>query len=137
MITDHQYQGFMDKLSADQRLQNRLNLPEWEVNFLASYQRSSRPALWFTPGRRPVVDKMWMKWGPDLGYPHPLDTINGPTPIAPADPAGCEYLVRGEDGRQQRCNEPAVCRESRQMGKLGLRYCEMRWCCFHGRDFQA
>ena len=125
MITDHQYQGFMDKLVADQRGENSLNLPEWEVNFLASYQQSARPSLWFTAGRRPVVDRMWRKWGPDLGYPHPSDTINGPAPIAPADPSGCEYLVRGEDGRQSRCNEPAVWQGSRRGPRPGLRYCQM------------
>lgn len=125
MTTDHQYQGFMDALALDQRGKNALNLPEWEVNFLAGYQRSGRPSLWFTPGRRPVVDRMWMKWGPDLGLPHPIDTVSERPTIEPADTGGCEHLVKGEDGRQSRCNEPAICRESRQMGTKGLRYCEM------------
>ncbi len=76
--------------------------------------------LWFTEGRRLAADRMWMKHGGELNIPHPLDAVKGPPPIADADPAGCEFLVRDEDTqRQRRCNEPAVCQEPRH-----LRYCQ-------------
>lgn len=119
MITDYQYQGFMDALVADQRTKNKLNLPEWEGNFVASYIRASRKSLWFTAGRRLATDRMWMRWGPDLNLPHPADIVTERPKMAEADPTGCEFLVKGDDGRQQRCNEPAVCREPGH-----LRYCE-------------
>ena len=124
MITGHQYQQFMDRIVADQRGKNPLILGEWEGNFVASYQRSSRPSLWFTPGRRLAVDRMWMKWGPDLKFPHPLDTVSERPRILEADPAGCEYLVRGDDGRQHHCNEPAAWQGERRGVRAGLRYCE-------------
>jgi len=119
MITDKQYCEFMRKLAEDQRGKNPLLLGEWENSFLHSFAKSSRPSLWFTEPRRQATDRMWMRWGPELGLPHPLDAVKGPPPITPADPDGCEYLVKDDSGRQQRCNEPAVCREPRR-----LRYCQ-------------
>lgn len=119
MITDHQRLEFMRRLASDVRGKNGLLLPEWESNFLASFLQSSRPSLWFTEGRRTVVDRMWMRFGPDIHFPHPLDTIAERPKMAPADSTGCEYLVKGEDGRQHRCNEPATCQEPRH-----LRYCD-------------
>ena len=125
MITDHQYHEFLILQLADQQGKNPLLLSEWESHFLASFRASNRQSLWLTEGRRKSVDRMWMKYGGELAHPHPLDTVAAkPTP-APADPTGCEFLVRGDDGRQQRCNEPAVCREVRGGRPIGLRYCQM------------
>lgn len=120
----------MDKLMANQwdergnEKPDGLILSEWEGNFLASYRQSSRPSLWFTPGRRPCVDKMWMKLGGELNFPHPLDTVTERPRIAEADATGCEYLVKGETGLQQRCNEPAAWQGERRGPRPGLRYCQ-------------
>lgn len=119
MITDQQRLEFMRKLATDARGKNGVLLPEWENGFLASFLNSSRPSLWFTEGRRPVTDQMWMRYGADINHPHPLDRVTERPRIADADPTGCEYLVR-LDGRQQRCNDPATCQEPGR-----LRYCAM------------
>ena len=125
MITDAQYVEFLQRLGADQRGANPLTLGEFEQSFIGSFIGAQRQSLWLTEKRRGVTDKMWRKHGPDLGFPHPLDTVTERPAIAPADPAGCEYLVKDDETqRQRRCNEPAVCRESKQMGTKGLRYCE-------------
>lgn len=124
MITDSQYREFLFKLATDQRGKNGLILSEWEQSFLDSFTRSSRPSLWFTEGRRTVTERMWMKLGGELGFPHPLDAIHEPPRIQDADPTGCEYLVRGDDGRQRRCNAPAVWQGYSRGPRPGLRYCE-------------
>lgn len=118
MITDYQYYEFLQKLLADQRKKNGLILGEWEQNFLASFSASSRQTLWLTEGRRAAVDRMWRKLGPELQFPHPLDTVHEQPRLAPADPSGCEYIVK--DGLQRRCNEPA---EFQEPGRL--RYCKI------------
>jgi len=124
-ITDAQYVSFLQRLGADQRGKNPLVLTEWEQQFIGAFIMSARQHQWMTEGRRKSTDKMWMRYGGELGLPHPLDTVAERPAIAPASPTGCEYLVKDDDtGRQRRCNETAVCRESRQMGKMGLRYCE-------------
>lgn len=120
MITDTKYLEFMQKLQADQRGRNSLNLSEWEANFLASFGQSARPLQWFTAGRRSAVDRMWRKLGPELSFPHPLDTVTERPKIPAADPTGCEYLLRETGQPQVRCNEPAVMREPGR-----LRYCQM------------
>lgn len=114
---------FMQCLVADQRKENGMLLTEFEQSFLASFSNSSRPSLWFTPGRRPIVDQMWARYGGDINHPHPNDLVqNASRPaIADADPDGCQYLVKDE-GQQRRCNEPATCREP---GRL-------RYCAAHG-----
>jgi hypothetical protein len=123
MITDAQYVEFLWKLANDQARPNGLlGVTDWEQEFLRSFVRSSRPSLWITTGRRPVVDRMWRRLGPDLGWPHPLDTVTTRPAIPKADPTGCEYLVRGDDGRQRRCNEPAVVVDR---NPPRLRYCEL------------
>lgn len=119
MITDLQYLEFLRKLVVDQRGKNSLNLSEWESHFLGSFSASARQNLWLTEGRRKIVDRMWCKYGPELNHPHPLDTVTERPKMAPADPDGCEYLVR-LDSVQQRCNEPA---EFQEPGRL--RYCRM------------
>jgi hypothetical protein len=119
MTTDFQYLGFMKRLAEDQRGKNGLILSEWEQKFLASFVQAQRQSLWFTPGRREATDRMWRRLGPELNFPHPLDTVAERPALAPADASGCEYLVRDEAGRQRRCNEPATCREPGR-----LRYCE-------------
>jgi hypothetical protein len=119
MITDQQRLEFMQKLAADVRGKNGIVLPEWESHFLASFLQSSRPAFWFTDGRRKATDRMWARYGPELNHPHPLDMVTERPKMAPADADGCEYLIRDE-GRQRHCNDPATCQEP---GKL--RYCTM------------
>ena len=124
MITDLQYLTFLQKLHAATRPPIELMLPEWESNFLASFLQSSRPALWFTgdatSGRRGTTDKMWRRFGPEINFPHPLDTVSERPQLAEADADGCEYLMRDDDagGRQRRCNLPAT-----QMEPGKLRYC--------------
>ena len=118
MITDLQRLEFMQALHAATRAKNGLLLPEWESHFLASFLQSSRPALWFTPGRRAATDRIWMRYGPEIGRLHPLDTVSERPALAAADPNGCEYLVR-EDGRTRRCNEAAAFRDPGR-----LRYCQ-------------
>lgn len=130
MITDHQLFGFMQKLAEDQRSKNALILTDWERQFLASFTASSRPTLWFTGdfdhGRRASTDRMWRRYGAELNFPHPLDAVgraSSRAAIPDADPAGCEYLVKNEEGgpcSQRRCNEPA---EFQEPGRL--RYCRM------------
>ena len=111
----------MQRLAADVRKANGILLPEWESNFLASFRQSSRPSLWFTEGRRKITDRMWMRFGPDIGLPHPLDTVSATRRIPDADPDGCQYQVRPDGGGAQvPCNEPA---EYREPGKL--RYCKL------------
>lgn len=119
MITDLQFIEFLQKLLADQRGKNPMILTEWEQQFLGSFSATSRQTLWLTNGRRAAVDRMWRKLGPELNFPHPLDTVTERPKMADADPTGCEYLVR-LDGRQQRCNEPATLREPGR-----LRYCQI------------
>ena len=118
MITDLQYYKFLQKLLADQRGKNPLTLTEWEAQFTGSFSAASRQTLWLTEGRRQAVDRMWRKLGPELQFPHPLDTVHERPKLAPADPSGCEYIVK--DGLQRRCNEPA---EFQEPGRL--RYCKM------------
>ena len=114
-ITDYDRQLFLDKL-----LKSDLILDEWELQFTGSYRSSSRPGLWFTPARRQAVDRMRNKYGSlaDINMPLPLAPVTA-APVAEADPAGCMYLVTGEDKRQTRCNAPAVL-----MRRNGFRYCE-------------
>jgi len=118
MITDSQRQEFLQKLGTDVRGKNGIILPEWESQFLASFLQTSRPG-WFTEGRRTATDRMWMRYGPEINWPHPADRVTERPRLAAADPTGCEYLLR-EDGRQRRCNEPATCQEPGR-----LRYCQM------------
>ena len=128
MITDAQYVEFLKRLGADQRGGNSLNLTEWESQFLGTFMLSPRQDRWMTEGRRKSTDKMWMRYGGELSFPHPLDTVPEAQSAAlcrdAATADGCEYLVRDDAGPQRRCNEPAVCRESRAGGTKGLRYCE-------------
>ena len=107
MITDSQYELFLAKLVTDQMGKNPLTISEWEQRFLSSFSQRVRRFGWITEGRRASVDRMWMRYGPELGLPHPLDTVSPRPAIAPADSDGCEYLERSPDGRQQRCNAPA------------------------------
>lgn len=116
-ITDQQRLEFLRKLIAGDLL-----LTEWETQFTGSFHGSSRPTLWFTPGRRISTDKMWMKYGADLGLPYPGEMVtlaqrNKVPP--PADAGACEYIVRDEERRQRRCNEPAVLQS-----RTGFRYCQ-------------
>ena len=122
MIPDLKYYEFLNLLLADQRGKNSLLLSAFEQQFLYSYSMTQRPSLWLTgdlqQGRRSVVDKLWRRYGAEMNFPHPEDCVAEAAQIPPADPTGCEYLVR-EDGWQRRCNEPATCREPGR-----LRYCD-------------
>lgn len=117
-ITDALRAEFLQKLAEDARGSNGIALTEWEGEFLASWVRTPPRCMWFTEGRRKAVDRMWAKLGPELNHPHPADRVSEGVRMDDADPNGCEYLVRDE-GRQRRCNEPAVL-----MGRRGLRYCQ-------------
>ena len=120
MITDSQRVHFLEKLHSATRTKNALLLTEWESSFLGSYlNRCRKTAGWFTTGRREVVDKLWMRYGPEINWPHPADTVTERPRMADADPTGCEYLVK-LDGMRRRCNEPATCQEPGR-----LRYCSM------------
>lgn len=117
MITDAQYKDFMQRLAEDQRAKNPLILNKFESSFLLSFRNSCSPSQWFTEKRRICTDRMWRLRGPELKFPHPLDTVTEFPRVAAADPAGCEFLVR-EDGREHRCNAKATHQELRH-----LRYC--------------
>ncbi len=116
-ITDAQRVEFLKKLDRCE-----LVVSDWEARFIASFLDSNRPATWFTPGRRESCDKMWMKYGHEreIGQPYVYADHAKPVKavIPPADPTGCEYLVK-LDGVQQRCNLPA---EWQSPG--GFRYCQ-------------
>jgi hypothetical protein len=111
-ITDRERGIFLRKIA-----KTELMLSEWEQNFVSSYLASTG-SNWFTPGRREAVDRMRRKFGhePEIGMPYPLEVE--PTKPAPADPTGCEYLVRG-DGLEWHCNEPAALARA-----SGFRYCQ-------------
>ena len=126
MITDPMFIHFLERLHTSTRAKNGVLLTEWESAFLASWvNRCKQSPGWFTTGRRVALNKMWMRYGPEINWPHPMDRVSEAAPIAEASADGCEYLVR-EDGRQRRCNEPATCREP---GKL-------RYCATHGQAVQ-
>lgn len=120
MITDLQRLEFLQALAKNIRGHNGLLLTEWESQFLGTWLQTSRPSLWFTPGRRSATDRMWQKYGAELELPFKMPAASIVTVIA-ADPNGCEYLVRpdGDNGRPQGpCNEPAE-----KMRANGFRYC--------------
>ena len=125
MITDPQFNEFLVKLHASTRAKNGVLLTEWESAFLAGWLAANVGSRWLTSGRREAVNKMWMRYGGEINHPHPMDQVRESAQIAPADPDGCESLLR-EDGRQQRCNAPATCREP---GRL-------RYCATHGQQVQ-
>ena len=120
MITDLQYLNFLQRLLADQRGKDSLNLTPWEMDFMAGFGQSNQSLRWITDPRRRSIDAMWRRYGPELNHPHPLDTVTERPRLADADPAGCEYLVRDDGGPLRRCNEPATCQEPGR-----LRYCAM------------
>ena len=124
-ITDYDRLVFMHKLTLATREKNGLVLPDWEHHFLGGFLQSPRQSLWFTSGRRSVVDRMWQRFGMEIGHPHPADPLAPVYKIPAADPDACQYLVR-EDGRQRPCNEPATCLEP---GKL-------RYCALHGESVE-
>jgi len=118
-ITDHDRLEFMRKL-IDSFRKDVANLDDFERGFTASFQNSSRPTLWFTEKRRVVTDRMWMKWGGILNHPFPSDqVVVVPNKPEEARPGCCQYLVRGDDGRQHPCNDTAVLRRGN-----GFRYCD-------------
>jgi hypothetical protein len=120
LLTDLECLQFMQALATDQRKGNGLQLEtKFEYPFLSSFLMAERQTLWFTPGRKVAIDRLWRKHGPDLNFPHPNDLIRERPRIGDADPDGCEYIVRDERRQQQRCNDPATCREPGQ-----LRYCQ-------------
>jgi hypothetical protein len=119
-ITDYARLQFMQALATNVRGKNGVLLTDWESQFMASFLQSSRPALWFTLGRRGPTDLMWKRYGGEINHPHPLDTAGPVTRVSDqASPDGCEFWLKAE-GRQRRCNEPAAL-----VGRRGLRYCQM------------
>jgi hypothetical protein len=125
MISNSQALDFMNRLVVDQGGKNGLCLSEWETQFLSSFSQAYRGWAWFTEGRVKSVDRMWRKYGAELNFPHPLDTVAERPRLADAEPDCCQYIIR-ESGQQQRCNEPATCREPGR-----LRYCDV-----HGQAVQ-
>ena len=117
MINDQQFCGFLDALAADVKRPNGLILTDWENDFLGTYVGLPTGAFHFTEGRRKAVDRMWRRYGAELNHPHPLDAVTSDKGRV-ASPAGCEYKVRGDDGRQSPCNEPAT-----RQRQNGFRYC--------------
>lgn len=117
MITDIQFSEFLDKLAADVKRPNGLILTDWEAEFLKTYDRLPNHRFHFTDGRRTATDRMWRRYGAELNHPHPLDTVASDK-LPAASPEGCEYRVRGDDGRQAPCNEPAT-----KQRQNGFRYC--------------
>lgn len=126
-ITDVARLDFLRLLAATIRDPKGLAVSEWEQHFLASWRQSSRPSLWFTPGRRSAVDRMWMKYGgeKEINLPHPSDRVNETAAQDKADPDGCEYYVRLE-GLQRRCNDPAEFVNTR----------DFRYCRAHAEEVQ-
>ena len=122
MITDQQRCEFLDKLAISARAADGVLLTNWENEFLASYIRQPLPAF-FSPGgtpsqgRRDSVNRMWMKYGGEIGLPHPLDAVTATVKIPDADADGCEFFVK-LDGVQQHCNAPAS-----WINKNKFRYC--------------
>lgn len=117
MINDQHLCEFLNALAVNVKRDDGVLLSEWEQQFLGSYIGLPTGVFYFTPGRRQAVDRMWRKYGADLQLPHPEDLVNERPKLAPADPTGCEFLVK-EDGRHRRCNEAA---EFIEPGHL--RYC--------------
>ncbi|HEV2692265.1 MAG TPA: hypothetical protein VG347_05160 [Verrucomicrobiae bacterium] len=118
MITNEQCYLFLMRLDNDQRSKNPIVLDEFETGFFASWMEAGQPTNWFSKGRIAVIDRMWRRYCVDLDFKHPLQVVTERQPVPDADPDCCQYIMR-EDGKQQRCNEPATCREVNR-----LRYCE-------------
>lgn len=120
-VTGAQRYEFMCKLATEVHKPNGLILGEWEQNFLASWRRSSSQTTWFIGERPKFVDRMWMKYGGEVGMPFAnRDSLNrGSEKIPDAEPDGCEFLVMDEARRQSPCNGPAV-----KVRRGGFRYCE-------------
>ena len=107
MITNQQFIHFLEKLHASTRAENGVLLTEWENKFLASWLNRCRQSPgWFTTGRREAVNKMWMNYGGEINWPHPMDNVTA-VKIPDADADGCEFYVK-LDGVQQHCNAPAA-----------------------------
>lgn len=117
MITDQQFIHFLEKLHASTRAENGVLLTEWENKFLASWLNRGRQSPgWLTTGRREAVNKMWMSYGGEINWPHPMDRVTA-VKIPEADADGCEFYVK-LDGVQQHCNAPAS-----WINKNKFRYC--------------
>lgn len=119
-ITDLERAKFLEKLSAAARPAQGIMLTPWEVDFVDTFNRSYRYWQFFTEGRRVATDRMWMNYGnfPEVGMPFPVVARQGDV-IPSADAGCCDFLIFGEDRRQQPCNAPAT-----QMRQNGFKYCE-------------
>lgn len=91
---------------------SELIVTDWEAQFIASFLdfTSNRPGdepRWWTPGRRDAADKMMSHYA-EVANQLPAHAP-APTPALPAsEPGKCGYLIRGDDRRQHRCNQPAT-----------------------------
>jgi hypothetical protein len=122
-IADLDRSKFLEKLVAASRGVNGLLLCEFEVEFLASFQRYNQYHTFFNAGsggRRNATDHMWRKFGsePEIKMPFPLAESSKPK-LDQADPNCCEFLVR-ESGVQRPCNEPGE-----KVNRNGFIYCRM------------
>ena len=124
LINDQQFVEFLNALAADVKSKNGVLLTAWESDFLGTFLGLPTGAFHFTEGRRAAVDRMWRRYGAEINHPHPLDEVTERPKLPDADPSGCQFIVRDEERRQRRCNEPATCREPGR-----LRYCEL-----HGEE---
>lgn len=120
-VTNYDRMEFVDKLVEAMRGDNGLLVTEWENRFIGSYRSSSGTPGWFTEARAMSTDLMWKRYGAEIGMPWPEDHVDGSVKrvIPEAVAGGCMYLVKGDDGRQRPCNEPAVL-----MRLNGFRYCQ-------------
>ena len=117
-VTNSQRNEFMLRLATDVFGANGLRLEDWEHRFVASWRASERPSLWFIGERPRWTDALWRKYGEEIKLPFPLpQRAASSLPQAEAD--GCEFLVRGDDGRQRPCNDPAT-----RINNRRFRYCD-------------
>ena len=107
--TDQQRLDFLKALN-----KSDIVLDERERCFVAQGAGQGR-LLWFTAGRRGWTDAIMRKYKLALENPNPATSSSS---LPDADPAGCEFLVRDEERRLGRCNQPAV-----KQTRSGFRYC--------------
>ena len=118
-ITDEDRARFLTALSDSARDADGALLSAWETDFVGAFKRSYRNWQFWTPARRAATDGLRGKFGDVVGMPFTLAKTS-PVALAPADPTGCEFIIRDEDRRLVRCNVPAVAKN-----RLGFRYCQV------------
>ena len=105
-ITDDDRAKFLNALSDSARTDEGVMLSTWETNFVGTFKNVYRAWQFWTPGRRKATDALRAKFGDLIGMPFPLAPTTA-VQLAPADPTGCEFMMRDEERRMVRCNAPA------------------------------